>query len=70
MIDRIKKGLNACKTNKISDVVFGLVGCLFLIAYISPDLMCINSNPEMTVFQTGLIKSAKGGGTHGGGCCV
>ncbi|RLG28390.1 hypothetical protein DRO03_09975 [Methanosarcinales archaeon] len=59
MIDRIKKGLNACKTNKISNVVFGLVGCLFLIAYISPDLMCINSNPEMTVFQTGLIKSVK-----------
>ncbi|KAF5414668.1 MAG: hypothetical protein C5S48_08020 [Candidatus Methanogaster sp.] len=59
MIDRIKKGLNTCKTSKISDVVLGLVGFIFLMAYISSDLMCTNSNPEMTVFQTGLIKSIK-----------
>lgn len=59
MIDRVKKGLNAYKNNKISDVVFGLVVCLFLIAYISPDIKCINSTPEMTVFQTGFIKSVK-----------
>ena len=47
------------KTTKISDAVFGLVVCLFLIVYIYPDLKCINSTPEMIVFQTGLIKSAK-----------
>ena len=48
------------KTNEIiPGVVFFTVACLCFIPYISPDLKCINSTIEMTVFQTGLIRSVK-----------
>ncbi len=48
------------KTNEIiPGAVFFTVACLFFISYISPDLKCINSTVEMTVFQTGLIRSVK-----------
>ena len=48
------------KTNEIiPGAVFFTVACLFFISYISPDLKCINSTIEMTVFQTGLIRSVK-----------
>lgn len=48
------------KTNEIIlGAVFYIVVCLFLIASISSDLKCINSTIEMTVFQTGFIRSVR-----------
>lgn len=48
------------KTNEIIlGAIFYIVVCLLFILCISPDLKCINSTIEMTVFQTGFIRSVK-----------